>query len=258
MNVLFLGDVVGRPGREAVAAKLPAFRRFQAIDFCIANGENSADGDGVTEASAEALFSAGVDVVTGGNHSFKRREAYDYIAEAPYLLRPANISPSAPGKGLCVYDMGRSAVAVVNLVGASYMDPCDNPFRKADELLASLDPFVKAVVVDFHAETTGEKRALAEYLAGRVSAVIGTHTHVQTADERVLEGGTAFITDAGMCGPTDSVLGVKKELAIEFMLNRMPTRFAVAEGETALCGVVIRIDEATGRAESIERIQITV
>lgn len=256
MNVLFLGDVVGRPGREAVAAKLPAFKRFQAIDFCVANGENSADGDGITAASAEELFSAGVDVITGGNHSFKRREAYDYIAEAPYVLRPANYSPAAPGKGVCVFDMGSHGVAVINLAGASFMDPCDNPFRTADAVLASLDPFVKTVIIDFHAETTGEKRALAEYLAGRVSAVIGTHTHVQTADERVLEGGTAFITDAGMCGPVDSVLGVKKELAIEFMLNRMPTRFAVADGETVVSGAIIRVDEKTGRAESIERIQI--
>ena len=258
MNILFLGDVVGRPGREAVAAKLPAFRRFQAIDLCIANGENSADGNGVTRESAEELFSAGVDVLTGGNHTFRRREAYDYIAQAPYLIRPANISPAAPGKGVCVYDMGSHAVAVMNLVGASYMDPCDNPFRKADELLAALDPFIKTVVVDFHAETTGEKRALAEYLAGRVSAVVGTHTHVQTADECVLEGGTAFITDAGMCGPVDSVLGVKKELAIGFMLDRMPVRFAVAEGESALNGVIIRIDEKTGKAESIERIRLAV
>lgn len=256
MNVLFLGDVVGKPGREAVAAKLPAFKRFQAIDFCVANGENSADGDGITAASAEELFSAGVDVVTGGNHSFKRREAYDYLNEAPYVLRPANYSPDAPGKGVCVFDMGSRAVAVINLAGASFMDPCDNPFRTADKLLASLDQFVKTVIVDFHAETTGEKRALAEYLAGRVSAVIGTHTHVQTADERVLEGGTAFITDAGMCGPVDSVLGVKKEQAIELMLNRIPVRFSVADGETVISGVVIRVDDKTGRAEAIERIQI--
>lgn len=256
MNVLFLGDVVGKPGREAVAAKLPAFKRFQAIDFCVANGENSADGDGITVASAEELFSAGVDVVTGGNHSFKRREAYDYLNEAPYVLRPANYSPNAPGKGVCVFDMGSRAVAVINLAGASFMDPCDNPFRTADKLLASLDQFVKTVIVDFHAETTGEKRALAEYLAGRVSAVIGTHTHVQTADERVLEGGTAFITDAGMCGPVDSVLGVKKEQAIELMLNRIPVRFSVADGETVISGVVIRVDDKTGRAEAIERIQI--
>lgn len=256
MNVLFLGDVVGKPGREALAAKLPAFKRFQGIDLCVVNGENSADGDGITEASAEALFAAGADVVTGGNHSFKRREVYDYISEAPYVLRPANYSPSAPGKGICVFDMGSHAAAVINLAGASFMDPCDNPFRTADKLLGELDPFVKTVIVDFHAEATGEKRALAEYLDGRVSAVIGTHTHVQTADERILAGGTAFITDAGMCGPTDSVLGVKKELAVNFMLERMPTRFAVAEGETAINGVVIRIDAKTGRAEAIERIQI--
>ena len=256
MNVLFLGDVVGKPGREAVAAKLPAFKRFQAIDFCVANGENSADGDGITAASAEELFSAGVDVLTGGNHSFKRREAYDFLNEAPYVLRPANYSPDAPGKGVCVFDMGSRAAAVINLAGASYMDPCDNPFRAADKLLASLDPFAKTVIVDFHAETTGEKRALAEYLDGRVSAVVGTHTHVQTADERVLAGGTAFITDAGMCGPVDSVLGVKKEQAIELMLNRIPVRFSVAEGETVISGVIIRVDDKTGRAESIERIQI--
>ena len=256
MNVLFLGDVVGRPGREAVAAKLPAFKRFQAIDFCVANGENSADGDGVTAASAEELFSAGVDVITGGNHSFKHREAYDYIAEAPYLLRPANYSSAAPGKGICTFDMGSHGVAVLNLAGASFMDPCDNPFRVADKLLASLDPFIKTVIVDFHAEATGEKRALAEHLAGRVSAVIGTHTHVQTADERILDGGTAFITDAGMCGPVDSVLGVKKELAVNFMLNRMSTRFAVADGEAVISGAVISVDEKTGRAEAIERIQI--
>ena len=258
MNILFLGDVVGKPGREAVAAKLPAFKRFQAIDFCIANGENSADGDGITAASAEVLFAAGVDVLTGGNHSFKHREAYDFLNEAPYVLRPANYSPDVPGKGLCVFDMGSHGVAVINLAGASFMEPCDNPFRAADKLIASLDPFVRTVIVDFHAETTGENRALAEYLACRVSAVIGTHTHVQTADERVLEGGTAFISDAGMCGPVDSVLGVKKEQAIEFMLNRIPVRFAVAEGETVISGVIIRVDEKTGKAESIERVQLTV
>ena len=256
MNILFLGDVVGKPGREALAAKLPAFKRFQSIDFCIANGENSADGNGVTAASADALFASGVDVLTGGNHSFRQRDAYDYLNESPYVLRPANYSPEAPGKGLCVFDMGSHAAAVINIAGASFMDPCENPFRVADKLIASLDPFVKTVIVDFHAEATGEKRALAEYLAGRVSAVIGTHTHVQTADERVLEGGTAFITDVGMCGPVDSVLGVKKELAVDFMLNRMPTRFTVADGEAVISGVIIRVDEKTGKAESIERIQL--
>ena len=256
MNVLFLGDVVGKPGRELLAAKLSGFKRFKAIDFCVANGENSADGDGVTEASAEELFSAGVDVVTGGNHSFKHREAYSYLSEAPYLLRPANYSAAAPGKGICTFDMGRYAVAVINLAGAAFMDPCDNPMRTADALLASLDPFAKAVIVDIHAEATAEKRALAEYLDGRVSAVIGTHTHVQTADEKILSGGTAFISDAGMCGPVDSVLGVRKEQAVERMLNRMPTRFTVAEGAAEMDGVIVRIDEKNGRAESIERVQL--
>lgn len=257
MNVLFLGDVVGKPGREFVAAKLPAFKRFKGIDFCVANGENSADGDGITKSSAEVLFSAGVDVITGGNHSFKHREAYDFLSENPYVLRPANYSPASPGKGMCVFDMGSHAAAVINLAGASFMDPCDNPMREADRLLSSLEEFVKTVIVDFHAEATGEKRALAEYLNGKVSAVLGTHTHVQTADEKILSGGTAFISDVGMCGPTDSVLGVKKEQAVEFMLNRIHERFTVADGDVAVNGVIMTIDERTGKAESIERVQLT-
>lgn len=257
MTVLFIGDVIGKPGREALLKKLPSFKRFKGVDLCIANGENSGDGDGVTADSAQELFAAGVDVITGGNHSFKHREAYEFLNNADSVLRPANYSNSAPGKGICVYDMGMRAVAVLNLAGSAFMDPCEHPMLIADKLIASLDPFVKAVIVDFHAEATAEKRVLAEYLNGRVSAVIGTHTHVQTADETVLSGGTAFITDVGMCGPVDSVIGVKKELAVEKMLTRMPTRFCVADGEVRIDAVLIKINDKTGKAEGIERVQLT-
>ena len=257
MTVLFIGDVIGKPGREALLKKLPSFKRFKGVDLCIANGENSGDNDGVSADSVQELFAAGVDIVTGGNHSFRHREAYELLNNTDSVLRPANCSHVAPGKGVCIYDMGMRAVAVINLIGAAFMEPCEHPMLVADKLIASIDPFVKTVIVDFHAEATAEKRVLAEYLNGRVSAVIGTHTHVQTADETVLSEGTAFITDVGMCGPIDSVIGVKKELAIEKMLTRMPTRFSVASGEVRIDAVLIKINDKTGKAEGIERVQLT-
>jgi len=257
MTVLFIGDVIGKPGREALLAKLPSFKRFKGVDLCIANGENSADGDGISADSAQMLFAAGVDIITGGNHSFKQRDVYDFLGQSPFVLRPANYSQDAPGKGICIYDMGMRSLAVINLAGAAFMDLCEHPMLVADKLLASLEPQVKSVIVDFHAESTAEKRVLAEYLSGRVTAVIGTHTHVQTADETVLAGGTAFITDVGMCGPVDSVIGVKKELAVERMLTRMPTRFSVASGEVRIDAVLIKIDDKTGKAQGIERVQLT-
>ena len=253
MNILAIGDVVGSAGCKFLRSHLPSLKKLRHIDLVIANGENSADGNGITPASAQYLFDSGVDVITGGNHSFRRREIYDRYDEEETLLRPVNFHANAPGKGACVLDFLRYRFAVVNLQGLAYMvDHHRDPFAAIDEVLAGLD--TPNILVDFHAEATAEKLSMGFYLDGRVSAVIGTHTHVQTADERILSGGTAYLTDAGMCGSFDSVLGVKKELAVEKMRTQLPTRFENARGQGILWGCVIDIDEKTGRARSIERV----
>lgn len=259
MTILFLGDVIGKPGRNVLVQALPSFKKLKNVDLCIANGENSADGNGITEESANQLFSAGVDVITGGNHSFRKSTVYDFLNENEFVLRPANYSKGAPGRGMCIYDAGKYRVAIINLAGAAYMEHTDNPFVAADELLAGLESFNGIKIIDFHAEATAEKRALAEYLKGRVALVAGTHTHVQTADETVLSGGTAFITDVGMCGPVDSCLGIQPAEAIQKLKTGLPTKFNVVEdGEVKICGIIVEADPKTGKAESIERIQIVV
>ena len=230
MNLMMIGDVVGSTGCKFLRAHLPAFKKLKQIDVVVANGENSADGNGITPASA------------------------DYLFKSETLLRPANFPPSAPGRGLCILDLGRLQVAVINLMGVVYMEPMDSPFDTADRLLSQDLP--RVILVDIHAEATGEKRSLAYYLDGRVSAVIGTHTHVQTADECILENGTAYLSDAGMTGPLHSVLGVKPELVIQKMRSHMPVRFDLASGDCGLDGVLLDIDERTGKARSIERVQI--
>ncbi|WP_195975659.1 TIGR00282 family metallophosphoesterase [Hydrogeniiclostridium mannosilyticum] len=254
MNLMMIGDVVGSTGCKFLRAHLPAFKKLKQIDVVVANGENSADGNGITPTSADYLFKSGVDVITAGNHTFRRKECYELFDTCETLLRPANFPPSAPGRGLCILDLGRLQVAVINLMGVVYMEPMDSPFDTADRLLSQDLP--RVILVDIHAEATGEKRSLAYYLDGRVSAVIGTHTHVQTADECILENGTAYLSDAGMTGPLHSVLGVKPELVIQKMRSHMPVRFDLASGDCGLDGVLLDIDERTGKARSIERVQI--
>lgn len=254
MKVLFLGDVVGKAGCQHVARHLGGLKRSLGVDACIANGENSAEGNGITPESARMLFDAGVDVITTGNHVYKRREVYDLLDEGEGIVRPGNLHPTAPGKGWYLLDRLRWQLCVINVMGQVYMEPCSNPFEYLDQLL----PQIKTpnIIVDFHGEATSEKKALGYYLDGRVSAVLGTHTHVATADERVLPGGTGYITDAGMCGGQDSVLGVKKELIVRRFIDHMPVRFEYDPENCVMDAVFLEIDEKMGKTTKIERITV--
>ncbi len=256
MNILVLGDVVSDIGCDFVRKKLPAFKKFKGIDFCIANGENSAAGNGITPTSADELFSAGVDFITTGNHVYRRKEVYDLLDESEFIIRPYNFPEGNPGKGFQIVDCGRYSVAVVNLMGTMFMDSLSNPFYAADKVLKEIEGKTDIIIVDFHAEATSEKQALGYYLDGRVSAVFGTHTHVLTADDRVLKNGTGYITDVGMCGVTDSVLGVKKELIIEKFRTNMPVRFDAASGDCMINGCIFTIDEKNGKCISTEIVRI--
>lgn len=257
MKILFIGDIVGRPGRQLVRDLLPRLIDQHMIDLVIANGENAAAGFGLTPDVVAELLDLGVDVLTTGNHVWDKREALICLEQEPALLRPANYPEGSPGRGFSVFKTAAGlSVAVVNLEGRVFMGNLDCPFRMADSILKSLGPGQKIVFVDFHAEATSEKGALAAYLDGRVSAVVGTHTHVQTADERVLPGGTAFISDVGMSGSRDSVIGIRKELSVQKFLTQMPVRYEIAKNDPVLCGVVVTIDETTGRARKIERVMV--
>ncbi len=255
MNVLMIGDVFGEPGRTAVATLLPRLREEHRVDFTVVNVENAASGSGVTPQIARSMLDHGVDVMTSGNHIF-RKEITDYISRENLLLRPANYPPGTPGVGHVTVKVGPHRVTVINLMGRVFMDPIDCPFRKADEILTEVGKDTRVVLVDMHAEATSESVAMGWYLDGRVSAVVGTHRHVQTADERILPGGTAYITDLGMTGPVDSVIGVDKELILRRFLTQMPIRFEPAKGPAALCGVLITIDPESGRASSIHRLRV--
>ena len=258
MKVLFLGDVFGKPGRQALARHVPRLIARDAVDLVVANGENAAAGVGITPDLVEELLAAEVDLVTSGNHVWAKREIEGYLARPEArLLRPANYPPGAPGRGSAVVSTpdGRR-LGVVNLEGRVFMRTLDDPFRAADAEVASLRAQgVAAILVDMHAEATSEKAALAFYLDGKVSAVIGTHTHVQTADERILPGGTAFLSDAGMCGPCDSVIGMRKELVVARFLSLRPTGFEPAKRDVWLQGALLDIDEESGKARSIVRLQ---
>ncbi|MDT8443188.1 MAG: TIGR00282 family metallophosphoesterase [Desulfuromonadales bacterium] len=257
MKILFIGDIIGRPGRQLVRNVLSRLVDLHMIDLVIANGENAAAGFGLTPDVVTELFDLGIDVLTTGNHIWDKREGLVCLEQEPALLRPANYPLGAPGRGVGVFQTPAGlSVAVVNLEGRVFMGNLDCPFRKADAILAELGPGQRIIFIDFHAEATSEKGALAAYLDGRVSAVIGTHTHVQTADERVLPEGTAFITDAGMTGARDSVIGIRKELSIQRFLTQMPVRYEIAKKDPVLCGVVISIDEESGKATGIERVQV--
>ena len=253
MNIIMLGDVVGQGGCEAVRKQLPALKKYYSADAVIVNGENSAQGNGILPSSAEHIFSSGADVITTGNHVFRRREIYPMLdQQGSAIIRPANFSPENPGVGVYILDMLRYKLAVVNVMGVTNMEPLRNPFDTVDELLKKID--TPNIIVDFHAETTSEKRAFGFYLDGRVSLVAGTHTHVQTADEQILPNGTAYITDLGMCGPKQSVLGVKPEQVIARFRTAMPTRFENPAGTQMVCGIALELDEKSGKAKKIERI----
>jgi hypothetical protein len=258
MNVLFIGDIVGKPGRTALKALLPGLVDKYKVDLVVVNGENAAGGFGITENVASEIFSLGVHVITSGNHIWDKKEAIPYLAKEDRILRPANYPPSVPGQGSLVYKTRDGIkIAVLNLSGRIFMSHMDCPFRTSDREIQRLKDITNIIIVDFHAEATSEKQAFGYYLDGRVSAVIGTHTHVQTADEKILSGGTAYITDVGMTGPEDSVIGVEKETVINRFLTGMPAKFEVPKGTSIFSAVVIEIDKDTGKASAIHRIQLT-
>lgn len=259
MKLLFIGDIVGRPGRYALTHALDRLVDRHCVDLVVANGENAAAGFGLTPDIAKELFAAGVDVLTSGNHIWDKKDIFPYLDQQLRLLRPANYPPGLPGRGLGLYNTAAGIpVAVLNLEGRAFMNNLECPFRGADKLLEELGSRAKVILVDFHAETTSEKVSLGYYLDGRVSAVLGTHTHVQTADERILSGGTAYLTDVGMTGSRDSVIGIRKEEAIERFLTQLPVRFEVAKKDPFLCAALVTVDEETGKALAIERIQVEV
>jgi len=251
-----VGDVVGKPGREAVLALVPRLRMEHQADFVIVNAENAAGGIGITsEIALTILDRARVDVITLGNHAFAKREVYGFLASEPRVLRPANYPPVAPGRGYAVYPTPQGAVGVIVVQGRTFMEPVDDPFRAADALIEEVYKTTRTVFIEFHGEATSEKQAFGWYVDGRASAVIGTHTHVQTADEHVLPEGTAYLTDVGMTGPIDSIIGMKRDIILSRFTTLLPIRFEVAEGPAQLCAVLIDVDPATGRARSITRIQ---
>ena len=256
MRVLFVGDVVGAPGRRILRARLKDLKRDVGADITVVNGENAAGGAGLTSSTAEEILAAGADVITTGNHVWDKREVSALLARDPRILRPANYPDGAAGSGVTINEVEGIRVAVVNLMGRVFMPLVDDPFRAADRIVAGLRGDAAVVIVDFHAEATSEKSAFAWYLDGRVAAVLGTHTHVATADERVLPGGTAFISDVGMTGPFDSVIGVKKTQAVERFLSSRPIPYETAEGDVRLAAVSVDADPGTGHATAIVRIEL--
>jgi 2',3'-cyclic-nucleotide 2'-phosphodiesterase len=257
MKILFIGDIIGSPGRMALRELLPDFISRKKIDFVIANCENAAAGFGVTRKNMEELFSYHIDVLTSGNHIWNKKEVLEFIGDYDRLLRPANYPPTTPGAGSVLVPLENGEyVGVLNLAGRIFMQPIDCPFVAAKNKVAELREKTKIIIVDIHAEATSEKKALGWYLDGQVSAVLGTHTHVQTADEEVLPQGTAYISDAGMTGPFDSVIGIKKEIIIEKFLNQMPNKFDLAKDDIRMQGVIMNVDADSGKAKSIERVSV--
>ena len=254
MKILIAGDVVGRSGRRAFDRYTRELKQSRGIDLVIVNGENSAGGKGISRKSLDELYRGGADIVTSGNHIWDNREVYGFIDEEPYLVRPANYPEGAPGKGWCIYPFRSANVAVINLSGRAFMPEMDCPFQKIEDILSEIGDRVDIFILDFHGETTSEKMAMGFYLDGRVQAVVGTHTHVQTADERILPQGTAYITDLGMCGPWNSVLGVKPEIIIRKFTTCMPVRFELAEGPAVYSALLVEIDNASRKAVKVERI----
>ncbi|MDI3522022.1 MAG: 2,3-cyclic-nucleotide 2-phosphodiesterase [Bacillota bacterium] len=258
MRVLAIGDIVGKPGRLAAKTLVPKLRKELNVDLVVANGENAAGGFGLTPEVAAELWQAGIDIITSGNHIWNKREIYPLLDQESRLLRPANYPPGAPGQGWTIWRRGAQAAAVVNLAGRVFLEPLDCPFRLIRDLLPQLKKETPVVIVDFHGEATSEKVAFGWYVDGAASLVFGTHTHVQTADERILPGGTGYITDLGMTGPRDGVLGVDREIIIKRFFNQLPARFTVAKGDTELSGILADIDPASGRTMRIERVRESV
>ncbi|WP_413381466.1 TIGR00282 family metallophosphoesterase [Alkalihalobacillus sp. 1P02AB] len=256
MRILFIGDVVGSPGRNMVDEYLPKLKKSYKPTITIINGENAASGKGITERIYKGFMDAGAQAVTLGNHSFDKKDIFEFIDRAKAMVRPANYPEGVPGKGYTFVKINQIEVAVVNLMGRTFLPAIDCPFRKIDQILEEIKERTPYIFVDFHAEATSEKQAMGWYLDGRVTAVVGTHTHVQTADERILPDGTAYITDVGMTGPYDGILGVEKEVIIQRFLTSLPARFEVTEGREQLNGVIIDVDPKTGLAKSIQRILI--
>jgi len=256
MKILFIGDIVGSPGRQALSALLPKLKKEHGLDFVIANAENAAGGSGITAKVAQELFSSGADVLTSGDHIWKKSEIFDIINQEERILRPLNFPEGAPGRGYGVFkSKNGSNIGVVNLNGRVFMEPLECPFKRVEAVLEPLRKDTRVIIVDIHAEATSEKVALGWFLDGRVSAVLGTHTHVQTADEKILPCGTAYITDAGMTGPMYSVIGRRIEDVLRRFLSGIPTRFEVASEDIQLHAVLLDIDEESGKARSITRIQ---
>ena len=256
MKILFIGDIVGSPGREAIKKLLPGLIKEHSLDFVVANAENVAGGSGITLKTADDLFASGVDVLTSGDHIWKRNEIFELLNTEKRILRPLNFPSSSPGQGSSVFKTktGKN-IGVINVNGRVFMDPLECPFKTSLKAAEELSKETNIIIVDMHAEATSEKVALGWYLDGKVSAVLGTHTHIQTADEKILPKGTAYITDAGMTGPYDSVIGRKVEDVLQRFLTLLPTRFEVAESNIQLHGVLLDIDNKTGKALSIERVQ---
>jgi len=257
MRVMILGDVMGRPARRAVRDLVPALIEKEEIDLAIANAENAAGGMGVDIKSANELLSAGVQVLTSGNHIWKKKEIYPFLDDHASLIRPANFPAGAPGKGWCLWQRNGLRALIINLQGRVFMpNHVDDPFRCVDEILKQQGVNSRVVIVDMHAEATSEKYAMGWYLNGRASIVYGTHTHVQTADERILPAGTAYITDVGMCGPFDSVIGMEKETVIRGFITQLPRQFEVAQDNVVLQGIVVDVDETNGQAREIRRLRV--
>lgn len=256
MKILFIGDIVGRPGRYSVKQLLPKLRKQHNINFTIANGENAAGGFGITAKVTAELLEYGVDVITMGNHVWANKEVPQILTEESRLLRPANYPEGVPGQGVGIYSASdHTKIAVINLCGRTFMNFLDCPFQRVEKELEKIKPRASVTVIDFHAEATSEKLSMGWFLDGKVTAVIGTHTHVQTADEQILPQGTAYITDIGMAGPLDSILGIKKDLIINRFITQMPVKFEVARGATILGACIIEVDSSNGKAQNIVRLQ---
>ena len=259
VRIFFIGDIVGNPGRIAVRELLPDIMQRYAVDIVIANGENAAGGFGITPAIAEELIGLKIDVITSGNHIWDKKEIIDYIKDKKWLLRPANYPEETPGFGWSIIKTNSNIkIGIINLCGRVFMDNLDCPFRAAREIIKEIEQETPVIVLDMHAETTSEKAAMGWFLDGSISAVIGTHTHVQTADERILPRGTAFITDAGMTGSINSVIGMQKEIVLERFLTQMPRKFEVATKDMVLQGVLVSIASKSGKAEAIERVNVAL
>ncbi|MCT4535690.1 TIGR00282 family metallophosphoesterase [Halodesulfovibrio sp.] len=256
MRILFFGDIVGKPGRLILRKRLASIKEEKKADLVIANGENASGGIGLSGDTMRELFNAGIDILTSGNHIWKHKEMYNLLNTEPRLIRPANYPHGAPGHGLVIHELDSgSKIAVMNLLGRTFMDDIDCPFKKVDELLASIPDDVRIRIIDFHAEATSEKKALSFYVDGKVSGVIGTHTHVQTADAMILEKGTGYLTDAGMCGVEESCLGMEPKVIIERFMTGLPQRFKVAKGTPHINGLYLDIDDESGLCTDIELIR---